>query len=317
MGSAQLISDCQGKEYERIEYTPYGETWIEKTRDGLETLPFRFTGKELDEETGLYYYGARYLNPKTSVWISADPALGEYLPVAPLDDDAKKHNQQLPGQGGVFNLVNLNLYHYAANNPVRYVDPDGQIVWIPIALLAAACITLIAKDTVPPAAAVDFSSLMTKLNECHYGRPDSKMFCSSASTSVMTPISIHIASNLINAIGGSLPAGTPQAGDYSDGIDSKPGTAMASIGLAGTIIANMTDGNGHLSGDIDMYLWKKDGKIVGWQINEIITRKDSESGTTKTTYRYTRQQAIDFLNAKKDYLIKAGLYDDMAKALGL
>jgi len=76
LGSAQLISDCQGKEYERIEYTPYGEIWIEKTRDGLETLPFRFTGKELDEETGFYYYGARYLNPKTSVWISADPALG-------------------------------------------------------------------------------------------------------------------------------------------------------------------------------------------------------------------------------------------------
>ena len=126
MGSAQLISDCQGKEYERIEYTPYGETWIEKTRDGLETLPFRFTGKELDEETGFYYYGARYLNPKTSVWISADPALGDYMPVAPISDDAKNHNQKLPGLGGVFNLVNLNLYHYAANNPVRYTDPDGR-----------------------------------------------------------------------------------------------------------------------------------------------------------------------------------------------
>jgi RHS repeat-associated protein len=113
-------------EYERIEYTPYGESWIEKAADGVEMLPFRFTGKELDAETGLYYYGARYLNPKTSVWISADPALGEYLPVAPVDDEAKKHNGNLPGQGGVFNLVNLAVYHYAANNPVKYTDPDGK-----------------------------------------------------------------------------------------------------------------------------------------------------------------------------------------------
>ena len=113
LGSAQLISDCQGKEYERIEYTPYGETWIEKTRDGLETLPFRFTGKELDEETGFYYYGARYLNPKTSVWISADPALGEYV----SGNDSS---------GGVFNTINLNLYHYAGNNPISYIDPNGR-----------------------------------------------------------------------------------------------------------------------------------------------------------------------------------------------
>jgi len=31
-------------------------------------LPYKFNGKELDEETGLYYYGARYMNPVTSIW---------------------------------------------------------------------------------------------------------------------------------------------------------------------------------------------------------------------------------------------------------
>ena len=317
LGSAQLVTDYQGEEYERIEYTPYGETWIEKTSDGLDLIPFRFTGKELDSETGLYYYGARYLNPRSSMWLSADPALGDYIPVAPVSDEERKHNQNLAGMGGVFNLINLAVHHYAANNPVKYTDPDGEIIWIPIALIAAVCITLIAKDTVPPAATVDFSSLMTKFGECHYGRPDSKMFSSSTSTSVMTPSSIHIASNLISAIGGSLPAGSPQPSDYSDGFDSVRGAVMGGIGLAGTIIGNLADGNGHLSGDIDMYLWKKDGNIVGWQINETITRKDGEGSTTKMTYTYTRQQAIDFLNANKDYLIKAGLYDDMANALGL
>jgi RHS repeat-associated protein len=86
----------------------------------------KYAGKEPDPETGLYYYGARYLDPKTSRWLSGDPALGEYLPSAPLDDEAKKRNGNLPGMGGVFNYVNLHVYHYAGNNPVKYVDPDGR-----------------------------------------------------------------------------------------------------------------------------------------------------------------------------------------------
>ena len=110
LGSASLISDYKGDEYQRIEYTPYGETWVEKTQNqGLEYLPYKFTAKELDEETGLYYYGARYLDPKYSMWISTDPALGEYIPKAPIDVEAKKYNQNLPGMGGVFNHINGNL----------------------------------------------------------------------------------------------------------------------------------------------------------------------------------------------------------------
>ena len=81
-------------------------------------------------ETGLYYYGARYLDPKYSRWLSGDPALSDYIPKAPIDDEAKKHNENLPGMGGVFNVVNLHLYHYAGNNPVKYTDPDGMFnVW--------------------------------------------------------------------------------------------------------------------------------------------------------------------------------------------
>ncbi|MGI5093376.1 RHS repeat domain-containing protein, partial [Treponema socranskii] len=133
LGSAQLVTDYEGNEYQRIEYTPYGELWVEKKterEEGLRYLPYKFTAKEQDEETGLYYYGARYLDAKYSRWMSADPAVGEYIPQAPISDEARKHNQSLPGMGGVFNVVNLQLYHYAGNNPVKYTDPDGNCATI-------------------------------------------------------------------------------------------------------------------------------------------------------------------------------------------
>lgn len=66
------------------------------------------------EETGLYYYGARYLDPKYSRWLSGDPALNDYMAGSSVGED------------GIYNTVNFNVYHYGGNNPIKYTDPDGR-----------------------------------------------------------------------------------------------------------------------------------------------------------------------------------------------
>jgi len=108
------------------------------------------TGKERDSETGLYYYGARYLDSRTSRWLSGDPAMGDYVPSAPINDEARKRNGNLPGQGGVFNYVNFHVYHYAGNNPVKYVDPNGEVIWIPIIIAAAVVTSVLLRSDVQP-----------------------------------------------------------------------------------------------------------------------------------------------------------------------
>ena len=127
LGSSSTVTTKAGAFSEHNEYFPHGEVWISESVGDI-TLPFKFTGKELDEETGLYYYGARYMDPRLGIFFAVDPPMvsGDYFPVPPVDDKAKKKNEQLPGMGGVFNSVNLCVYNYSRNNPLRFTDPDGN-----------------------------------------------------------------------------------------------------------------------------------------------------------------------------------------------
>ena len=127
LGSSNYITDRTGRVFEHTIYLPYGETWID---EGHETslLGYKFTGKELDEETGLYYFGARYYDPQVSNWISTDPIFAEYIPKGEqlFFPEQAFNAKSLKGAGGIFNSHNLNLYHYAGLNPLKMFDPDGN-----------------------------------------------------------------------------------------------------------------------------------------------------------------------------------------------
>ncbi len=115
LGSAEFITDEQGSAYAHLEYFPSGEIWVDEHSDTL-NLPFLFSGKELDDETGLSYFGARYYDARQGEWISADPILDEMLEVGNLESP-----DLTPG---AFRLSGL-VYGYVGNSPSNLVDPDG------------------------------------------------------------------------------------------------------------------------------------------------------------------------------------------------
>ncbi len=124
LGSASYITNLDGEVVQHIEYVPFGEVFLEE-RNNTWNTPYLFNGKELDEETGLYYYGARYYNPRTSLWLSVDP-IATYNPVIETEHYIDgQHN------GGVFNSFNLNVYGYCYQNPVKLLDPNGKQALIP------------------------------------------------------------------------------------------------------------------------------------------------------------------------------------------
>lgn len=100
LGSACLELDENGAVISYEEYHPYGTTSYQAGRNAAEVSlkRYRYTGKEWDEESGLNYHSARYYAVWLGRWVSADPK-------------------------GL--MDGPNLYPYARDNPVRYVDPKG------------------------------------------------------------------------------------------------------------------------------------------------------------------------------------------------
>jgi RHS repeat-associated protein len=100
LSSTQLVTDGTGVAVQQVEYAPFGEVVNEYNIDWSngQVPDFKFNGKELDEENGMYYFEARYQSPP--VFISRDVMFEKYPTLSP--------------------------YSYCANNPVKYVDMTGE-----------------------------------------------------------------------------------------------------------------------------------------------------------------------------------------------
>ena len=102
LGSTSYITDDHANITQYDAYLPYGELLVDE-HSSSEELPYKFNGKQFDDETDLYYYGARYMNPVTSLWYGVDPLAEKYV-----------------ATGG---------YVYTLDNPVRLIDPNGNWSW--------------------------------------------------------------------------------------------------------------------------------------------------------------------------------------------
>ena len=118
LGSSSYITNLDGEVVQHIEYVPFGEVFIEE-RNNTWNTPYLFNAMEYDEETGMYYYGARYYEPRISLWMSVDP-ISIY--------DPRNSENYLDGEhnDGVYNYRNLNPYIYCYQSPISLVDPNGK-----------------------------------------------------------------------------------------------------------------------------------------------------------------------------------------------
>jgi RHS repeat-associated protein len=72
LGSTGYVTNLLGEVSQHVEYSPFGETFMEEHKGTYQTL-YLFNAKIRDEETGYYYYGTLYYNPQLSQWLSVDP----------------------------------------------------------------------------------------------------------------------------------------------------------------------------------------------------------------------------------------------------
>ena len=115
LGTVCLELDHEAQIISYEEYYPFGSTSYQAMNSRVESPKrYRYTGKERDEESGLYYYGARYYACWLGRWTSSDPVFWEQ------HSDHEKYT---------------NSYEYVENRPIVAIDPDGRIIFLIVAAI--------------------------------------------------------------------------------------------------------------------------------------------------------------------------------------
>jgi RHS repeat-associated protein len=174
LGSASLELDDQAQIISYEEYAPYGSSTYQAVRSQTETAKrYRFTGKERDEESGLYYSKRRYLSAWLGRWTAADP-MG-------LIDES-------------------NVYRYVRANPVRFVDPNGTFSLPSAAELANSWGDTKLGDLWTPGSLVGFSGeQMTEAADKEMDRVLDRLVDAAGSGSVASALAVGAATLLKTA----------------------------------------------------------------------------------------------------------------------
>ncbi|MFA6152382.1 MAG: SpvB/TcaC N-terminal domain-containing protein [Chitinophagaceae bacterium] len=120
LGTATLELDSIGETISYEEYYPFGSTSYQAGRNlvHISLKRYRYTGKERDEETGLYYHGARYYASWLCRWVASDPINSE---IYNWDKDNTRKNQDRD-----FIELSASSYEYCYDSPTRFVDLTGE-----------------------------------------------------------------------------------------------------------------------------------------------------------------------------------------------
>src|SRR5690606_9585305 len=104
LGSSTYLTDNFGRPTHYYETLPFGEMMVEHNQSANHPAgvgysnKYKFNGKELDDATQMYYYGARYYDPRISIFVSVDPLVE----------------------------ATFEPYSYVGNNPIMFTDPTGM-----------------------------------------------------------------------------------------------------------------------------------------------------------------------------------------------